>query len=390
MKKIGIVTFHNAYNYGAVLQCYALQRLLNELNFNTEIIDYSNTYIMDNYNIFPKRNRNIKGYIRFFLKFILYNRRIRLTQKRYKNFDIFMSNNYHLSNKYTESSLIKNAFEEYNCLITGSDQVWNMSIVGELSDIYTLNFGRKNINRISYAASIGDSSLVIKNKDTFSSKLSILNHISVRENDAKEELKKIIEKPITVVLDPTLLLTREKWEEIIKNTFNYESLINKKYILAYVVEPDEEYIKIVNDLSRKTGLPIIHFDLKNPGYYNILKSAYTEGPLEFINYIKNAQYVVTTSFHATVFSIIFNKNFFIVPHKKTGSRVTNLLGKLELEGRAFLKFEDFKNIDYHLTMNWKKINEKLEKERKKSINWLVNAINNEKEEKMNREKTLSL
>ena len=171
-------------------------------------------------------------------------------------------------------------------------------------------------------------------------------------------------------MDPTLLISREEWEDDIEK-------IEKngcKYIVAYVVEPDVEYIKIVNDLSEKTGLKVIHFGLKNPGYKNVLKSAYTEGPLEFVNYIKNAEYVVATSFHATVFSILFNKKFFIVPHRKTGARVTNLLDKLGIEGRTFSNYEEFKNIDYDFETDWNKVESKLEMERKKSLDWLINAI----------------
>ena len=176
-------------------------------------------------------------------------------------------------------------------------------------------------------------------------------------------------------MDPTLLLTKKQWENEIKTlTGNKE-----KYILAYVVEKDEQYIKIVNNLSEKTGLKIIHFGKTNPGYKNVLKSAYTEGPLEFINYIKNAEYVVATSFHATVFSVIFHKKFFIIPHKKTGSRVTNLLDKLGIENRTFNTLEEFKNIDYNFGMNWDNVEERLGKERKKSLDWLEKSINEGKD-----------
>lgn len=373
MKKIGILTFHNAYNYGAVLQCYALQKSIANKNLKVEIINYNDLKIVDAYKFFPKNNRNLKTYIKSLIKFFLYYKK---THKRYKNFDKFISNKYILSEKkYTKEELLQEELFKYNCIITGSDQVWNISIVGEISDIYTLNFGKNNINRISYAASVGDSSLVIKNKEIYEKKLSILNYISVREEDAKKELEKIIDKPITVVLDPTLLLTQNDWNQEIQSM----QAIKEKYILAYVVEPDDEYIKIVNDLSEKTGFKIIHFGKRNTGYKNVLKSAYTEGPLEFINYIKNAEYVVATSFHATVFSIIFHKKFFIIPHKKTGSRVTNLLDKLGIENRTFNTLEEFQGIDYNFETNWDNVEDKLEKERKKSLKWLEKAINEEKD-----------
>ena len=375
MKKIGILTFHNAYNYGAVLQCYALQKVIGNKNFNVEVINYNDFNVMDSYRFFPKNNRNLKSFIKSVIKVVLFYGK---TKKRYNKFDEFIKNNYILSkNKYTKEDLLNEDSINYDCLITGSDQVWSISIVGELSDIYTLNFANDKINKISYAASVGDASTIKRNKNLFKNKISKINHISVREDDAKNELEKILTKPIEVVLDPTLLLKSVDWN----NLTNTDDSKKEKYILAYVVQADEEYIKIVNDLSEKTGLKVIHFDKRNPGYKNVLKSAYTEGPLEFVNYIKNADYVVATSFHATVFSVIFNKKFFIVPHRKTGARVTNLLDKLGIEGRTFSSYNEFKDIDYNFDTNWDEVNKKLDIEREKSINWLLNAINDEKEEK---------
>ena len=128
-------------------------------------------------------------------------------------------------------------------------------------------------------------------------------------------------------------------------------------------------------MTEKTGLKVIHFSKEEHGYKNILKSAYTEGPLEFINYIKNAEYVVCTSFHATVFSIIFNKKFFVVPHRKTGARVTNLLDKLNISNRAVNSIDEFNKIDYDSEINYEEVNSILKKEREKSLEWLNKAIN---------------
>lgn len=376
MKKIGILTFHRAYNYGASLQCYALEDVLkNKLSQNVEIIDYIDENVMSGYKYFSKNKLNLKNIMKGIIKYILFFRKDKI---RYANFDKFFTKEYNLSNRSfnNKMDLISHKVD-YDILITGSDQVWNPKIVGELSDIYTLNFGDKNIVRISYAASVGDATQIERQKDIFKEKLSNLDYISVREEDAKNKLDIIIDKPIEVVLDPTLLLKKEEWNSLLST----DNTVKEKFILAYVVEADEEYIKIVNDLSEKTGLKVIHFGKRNPGYKSVLKSAYTEGPLEFVNYIKNAEYVVATSFHATVFSVIFNKKFFIVPHRKTGARVTNLLDKLGIEGRTFSSYNEFKDIDYNFETNWKDVNKKLDIEREKSINWLLNAINDEKEEK---------
>lgn len=367
MKKIAILTFHNAHNYGAMLQAYALQKKCEEYG-KCEILDYENKKISNQYKIIRIVGKNPINIIK---RAVLDIKNYKKRKLRAEKFNNFMNGYMNLSLKrFKKEKNLKKENIKYDILITGSDQVWNPKIVGELSDVYTLNFSKDNVKKISYAASVGSVDYIDEYKEKFIKTLDRLDYISVREDDACKSLNNLTDKKVERVIDPTLLLSKEEWN----NNLNNIEKLNNKYIVAYVVEPDDEYIRIVNDLSDKTGLPVVHFGIKNPGYKNVLKSAYTEGPLEFVNYIKNAEYVVATSFHATVFSIIFNKKFFVVPHRKTGARVTNLLDLLNIENRAFYDFEEFKNIDYTFDTDWNEVNKKLEEEREKSINWLKNAI----------------
>ena len=137
--------------------------------------------------------------------------------------------------------------------------------------------------------------------------------------------------------------------------------------------PNDEYMKIVNELSKKTGFKVMTTSAFKM-YDNQIVSDKFYNPLEFIKLIKNSEYVVTTSFHATVFSIIFNKKFWVVPHKTTGSRVTDLLKKLDISSRAVNSLEEFKKLDFDENIDYENVNKILEKEREKSINWLINAI----------------
>ena len=364
MKKIGITTFHNAHNYGAMLQSFALCSVLAK-EYKVELVNYFNHKIYDQYKVIRPFCRNPFRLLRNLSDDIFH---LNSRRGRYNSFERFISTNCKMSKLVYFEDELKNV--DYDVLITGSDQVWNPKIVGELSNVFTLNFGRENIKRISYAASVGDAKMISLNQMDFSKKLAVIDKVSVREQDAKEELDKILDKDVTVVLDPTLLLTSEQWYE----KLNGIKKQHEKYILAYVVQPDDEYIKIVNELSDKTGLSVIHFGLRNPGYKNVLKSAFSEGPLEFVNYIKNAEYVVATSFHATVFSIVFHKKFFVIPHRVTGARVTNLLDKLKIKNRNFNCLEEFRKIDYNFDTDWNKVDKILEKERTKSIEWLINSI----------------
>lgn len=275
-----------------------------------------------------------------------------------------------LTEKSSSINGLNEIIADFEVVFTGSDQVWNPEIVGNLSDAYTLNFGLSDLKRISYAASIGDISFVKRYENQFKDKLSKLDVISVREKDAQEVLSTLLNREIKQVLDPTLLLTAEEWNYKI----DHKSSIKEKYILAYVVKADEEYLKIVNELSKKTGLKVIYFENENRGYDNPLESKYTEGPFEFVNLIKNAEYVVATSFHAMAFSIIYNKKFFIIPHRKTSSRVTSLLECLGIENRTYYTCEEFKDIDFDLETDWKVVNEKIEKQRVSSIDFIKQSL----------------
>ena len=369
MKKIGIITFHKAHNYGAMLQAYALQKTLKKMNSEVYIIDYRDDYVLNNYYLFKMkiRGEKPKNILKKIIKnVIFFNKKY----KRYRNFEKFVKKYYNLSKKYKSEEKLKRDYPLYDIYITGSDQVWNTNITDGLKDAYTLNFGTDSTKRISYAASIGNNDIDEKYKKVYKEKLSKLDKISVREENAKKALEKIISKEIKVVLDPTMLLTSKEWEEIIQ----FEKEEKEEYILSYVVEDNMEHQKIVNYLSEKTGLKVIHFEPKNNKYKNILKNANNVGPLQFVKLIKDAKYIVATSFHATIFSILFRKKFFIVPHVKTGTRVTNLLEKLSITDRTYEKFEEFKRIDYDFETDYDKVNKILKEERKKSLEFLNNVI----------------
>ena len=366
MKKVGILTFHRAHNYGASLQVYALYEVLKNI-YEVKIIDYYNNYIYDQYKLFSMPSKNI---LKFIKKTIFTVIHFKSKKARYDSFEKFISENINMTKRYTNETIHNIDIENFSAIIAGSDQIWSIGTVGELSDIYTLAFLPNSINKISYAASVGNSEDIINYAKDYKNKLSDIKHISVREEDAKEKLSSLLGRDVFEALDPTMLLGKEVWEERISDLGEE----GEKYILAYVVEPNDEYIKIVNELSYRTGLKVLHFGLKNPGYNNVYKSKYYEGPLAFVNYIKNAEYIITTSFHGTVFSIIFNKKFWVVPHKKTGERVTSLLTKLGIPNRAIKSFDEFCSNNHDESINYKEVNRKLNQERKKSIEWLFSSI----------------
>lgn len=369
MKKIGIITFHNAHNYGAMLQAFALQEKVKNMNYNVEIINYRNPKFEEGYKVANWKKINAKQYIKNIIKSTVLRKQY---YGRYNAFKQFERDKFKLSEVYeSEENLLANP-PMYDVYIAGSDQIWNTNIVGRLSDAYTLNFKTYDGIKISYAASIGNSNIDEKYTDEFKKKIEKIDYISVREENAKHELQKIIEKNVNVVLDPTLLLSKEHWENIINKSLN-KNRIKEKYILVYIFKEKPEYIEMVNYLSEKTGYKIVQFNIKSK-YKNTLCSAYESGPIEFIDLIKNAEYVCTDSFHGTVFSIIFNKAFFVFPFESTISRFNNLLGKLNLLDRIISSKSEFEKIDFNKKIDYIEVNELLEEERKKSVLFLENAI----------------
>lgn len=368
-KNIIIVTFNKAHNFGAMLQEYALQEIVSKILSDVKVLNYQDKNIAKQYKLLKIETKNIKVLIKSLASSIIF---FCVNLKRCKAFEKFEKDNIKLTKKYKDSDL-KKIEDNADIYITGSDQVWNADITKGVSDVYSLNFGPKNIKRISYAASIGNNKIEENYERIYKEKLSKIDRISVREETGKKALSKILDnKEIDVVLDPTLLLTQEEWK---KKT---ESVISEKekYILAYdLVEENVDYRKIVEKLSEETGLKIVHFEKRNKFRKNVLKSAYSEGPMEFVNLIKNAEYTVVTSFHGTVFSILFNKKTWVIPPKKTGSRVVDLLNKVKMTDRIVFSLEEFNKKNYDEEIDYESVNKKLEEERKKSINWLEKAIN---------------
>ncbi len=368
MRKAVITTFFKAENYGAALQAYALEDIIQNRNYKPEILNYRDAAIEDLYNIFYFKRETFYLSIRAFLGNIIFYRRNR---KRHLKFQEFQRDFLKIGEReYRSAEDVKRNPPNADIYITGSDQVWNASITEGLSDIYTLNFGEGQIKKVAYAASIGSGILSQSEKENLKEKISGIDCVSVRELTAGQIVGDLLPlKPVAVTLDPVLLRNQEEWEADL--TFNKRK--KDKYILAYHVEEDEEYRKAVNALSQMTGLKILHFDRRNR-FCNALKSAYTAGPLEFVSLIQHAEYVITTSFHGTAFSIIFHKKFWVFPHRQTGSRVNDLLSLLGISERAVQTFEEFSSKDYDSEIDYVRVEKILSQERNKSLEWLENAL----------------
>lgn len=314
--KIKTITCHRVYNYGASLQAYALQHYLEEKGHHVEIIDFWPYAFHGRYNFFY-----VNSGFRYFsllqrfpvLKFfygLRFNRRMFKTYGRKSSFDKFEKRFLHLTDAlYPTSDSLKKDPPFADVYIAGSDQIWNTDMANGHEPAFYLDFGDKTIRRIAYAASFGIPLVSDEYKNIISDRIHKLDFVSVREISGLNILKKMGIENVAQVLDPVFLLSADEWRKCMLNDFKQYHFIDDKYILVYDFIGDSRIkqlaIKASQDLKCKL-VSLNDFNTHNYVDYNINNA----GPCEFLNLIEHSCLVITNSFHATAFSVIFNKEFY--------------------------------------------------------------------------------
>lgn len=358
MKKACIITLYGNCNLGNKLQNYAVQEKISEYNIYTKTLRNINvensekTIINLLVNLLRRVKHSIcsgKGYIN-------------------ENFKAFQ-NNYLLMDNIERYSNENNRTlnKRYDYFIVGSDQVWNPDF-GVKGDLTFLEFANKN--RIAFSASIGVDKIPENLKDKYRSGLKSLDYISVREDKAKEIVEELTgRKDVEVLVDPTMLLDKEKWEQIAKMP---RELTNKKYILTYFLgNMNEEVSELIKELARKRDYEII----------NVMENGNPRadiGPSEFVYLEQHAELICTDSFHSCVFAILMETPFVVFDrqdhNKPMGSRLKTLLSKFKFEERKYDKKldEDILQCDFSHCENILKM------ERRKADKFLNRALKTSK------------
>lgn len=317
--KIGILTFHRAHNYGAVLQCYALQETLKNMGHEAWVIDYRQSFIEEIYK--PLR---MKYWIRQFLKmkktafkypFLLHKR-----VKRQKNYISFQKKYLHCTYPCDRNNIPI----DFDVYIIGSDQLWNSKLTGGIDNIYWGNFPVGNKSKIiTYAISTVVNDLSTISLPFIVNSISRFTHLSVREKSIADYMQQHLKIPVSleVVLDPTLISEEEIWEPLINDSFK-----DKKYILIYQARIYNKRPSLLKEkallLAQELGCDII--DLSDGSY----------PPEDFVSLFKYASYIVTTSFHAVAFSLIFRKPFYAIKlNDGHDGRYVDLLNSIGCEDR---------------------------------------------------------
>ncbi len=319
--KIGILTYHYAHNYGAILQCYALQYALKKDGHEVFVIDYKNKIVKSNYKIF-----NYKRYIGngVFDSLKRSAREITLLLGRIRRYIKFQQFICHELNIADEKSMFN-----MDLIVIGSDQVWNNTLTGGLDSMYWGNFGVSYGGIIaSYAASMQDNWDNSLNEKILNN-LKNFNYVSVREKSLKQGLSSIgLGKSIDVVADPTLLLSSEDWNAICQNS----QPPCDEYVFLYMAEYSQDCYMLAKKFAENHNINLKVLTSGLTKYDS--KDIRGAGPIEFLNLIKNARYVLCSSFHGTVFSILYNKPFVTLTiNKNKNNRVLNLLSELGISDR---------------------------------------------------------
>ncbi|MFB6320159.1 polysaccharide pyruvyl transferase family protein [Saccharicrinis sp. FJH54] len=380
MKKIGIITIVKVNNYGAELQAFALQQKLNDLGYNAELIDFL-YYKHKNYERTSLSKPWIKLGVKKKIQELIYPLIIKIktikylkpSKERNKKFDLYHKNHTHFSNRCFNS--IDKLFKEkwnYDVFMVGSDQVWNPTSYTSL-DPYVLNFAPKNAITVSYASSFGVKCLPPETIYRFKNSLSKFSAIGVREIDGKRIIEQQLGLEARVVLDPTLLLDRERWLLYAK-----VQKIEPNYLLLYMLSKSDIAIKLAEKIAKLKGYKIIRIckEAAPPDNSKKIENVLDAGPAEFLGLFMNASFVITNSFHGTAFSVNFERPFYTVINnrKMNNSRQLSLLKSLKLENRIITKPSDFSEI--HVTdCDFTKSIVKLNELRKQSINFLFESIN---------------
>lgn len=381
--KVGLAIVTYTINYGTFLQAFATQAAIRNLGYDTEILNIESVigdvsaarkkyFLRQIFNF-----SELKSY-RHILSAIIakrIDRRYRdYMSHREKCFRTFAEKNFQIGEKCASWAGITAHCHDFSSVVVGSDQLWRPANIA--GNFYTLNFVPDGVNKIAYATSFGLSEIRKEQSEIAAAFLRRIQYLSCRETSGTKIIRDLTGRSAEVVCDPTLLLTQKDWNSFLPA----EPMVEGDYILVYLLSSNKDHRAYIKKLAKQTSCRIVGV-LHGAGYikgdeHHVDKAPKDVGPFDFLNLIRHAKYVCTDSFHGSVFSAIFEKDFYVFKRfsdkdrMSTNSRITGLLDELGLSQRLVESYEELllEPIDY------KKVNENIEKFRSASLRFLSNAL----------------
>lgn len=366
--KVAVITRHAPSNYGSVLQTIAMQTVLETLGYSCQTIDYircdEEPQRLEKTLVRQKRQWNRNSLTR---KIYLILRQPECIYAG-KKFEAMRTERLHLTCRYSSAQELQTNPPEADVYITGSDQVWGPTSDGSYDSAYFLGFTGDDKKRISYAASLGRTTLNEETKQLFQKYLPRYDHVSVREDSAVELLNQL-GISAQQVLDPTLLLMRQQWEEML------EPIPDGKYVLVYQIHNNPALSRYAVKAAKKMGLPLIRV---SPSLHQITrggKFVFCPTLGQFLSYVKNAECLFTDSFHGTAFALTFNTPFVeVLPNNNTGTRNMSILKLTGLSHRILQDENDTALASQ--PVDFTEANAILTKKRQESLEILKQMIEN--------------
>ena len=329
--RIGILTFHRSDNYGSVLQAFALCEYLRGIGQEAEIVNYEYWYDCRQYMV-------LRLYSYYYFPVIKTDiLSLKMHLRRRKNFKSFRNNYLHISSKnIIHTRTLKSLNKKYDAFIAGSDQIWNFTILNnKINKAFFLQFAEKSKLKIAYAVSMGDNPIPVKLLKSFKSAIKDFNLISFRENSTKQYIESIFpEMNFCTACDPVFL---HKKEFYIKTFKIIKCKQDTKYIFLYILgglKRNLDWIKLSINFAIQNKYAVYYILDKKDMVSSLLKGCYDvsgTSPTNFLSLLMNANFVMSNSFHATAFSIIFNIPFVVFGRNGSNFRMKNLLSYLNME-----------------------------------------------------------
>lgn len=380
-KKIGIVTFHRSHNCGSILQAYAMQETSKKYGYNAEFIDFSTKGQKELYSVFrPLRFGSFKIFAKSVYRCLLSGALYGRNKQNWTSYNKYLTKHLNISTtSYCDNSELVEAKMDYDKYLTGSDQVWNVSI-DDYDDAYFLNFVRKH-PKIAYAVSQGakDIRKYASNPQKIAKYIKDIDFVSTREENGQKWLEGLTGNKYPVVLDPTLLHPQSNYTSI-EEPHDVPGIESGKYIFVYATPLSQEFVMLIKKFAKRNDLDIViwHSDiwLKRFGWLTGVKCPKEQNPGKYLDLIKNAKFVCTSSFHGVAFSTIYRKNFVVLENEgmRAGDddRMTGFLKRLDMFDRivSLSQFESKMNE----VVNYTDFTKELKRQQEYSHKFLDKAL----------------
>lgn len=371
--KIGIMTWFNYDNYGTKLQAFALHKYISMLGNDVELINY---IVDDSTSRSVKKESSLR--LRLYKKIGWYilqnvkNKHSKDLDSKHKKLQRFITENCIVSKKLNDKKTFVEFCNNLDCVVTGSDQIWNPNWY---SPFYYINFDEVNTDRISYASSFGVNTVLENRKHEIRKGLERFLCISVRENSAVEMLSREFNVDASLVVDPTMLLSSMEWKKYLIE----KKEGNQDYIAVYLLSDNHNHWKAVKRFAKKMKLPLRIIPVGGYSYIQDEKIDYSIGIEDFLSIIYHSKIVITDSFHACVFSTLFGKQYLVFERflnlstDSQNTRIYSLLSNLECEN--ILLPHNTNNIRVLPKIDYDRVNGKMESLVFNSKQYLVDALN---------------